>query len=235
MASTIEERVVEMKFDNQEFERNVKTSISTLDKLKMALDLDGAAKGFNEIQRAADKVDLTGIEKGADAVAVKFSAMQIAGMTAISELTKSFLNFGKNIWNITFGQIKSGGMARALKIEQANFKLQALAKNIEGVNDNVDAFVKKMSDAADAAVTGTAYGYDSAMSVVSQLVASGIKDADKMEGYLKGIAGAAAMTGRSFDDIGNIFTTIASNGKLMTMQLSLTFLQQSFQTEQWCR
>lgn len=222
MTSTIEERVVEMKFDNQEFERNVKTSINTLDKLKMALDLDGAAKGFNEIARAANKVDLSNIDKAAETVQVKFSAMQIAGMTAIQELTRSFLNFGKSIWNMSFGQMKSGGMARALKIEQATFKMKALAKNIEGIGDSeekINALLDEMGKKIDDAVTGTAYGYDAAASVASQLMASGMTDAEKMYSWLRGIAGAAAMTGRSFEDIGNIFTTIASNGKLMTMQL----------------
>jgi len=221
MSVEIDKRVVEMQFDNKQFERNVQTSLKTIDKLKMALDFDGA-KGLEGITKAANKIDLSNISKETERVQVSFSALQVAGMTVISELTRSFLNFGKNIWNMSLGQIKSGGMARTLKIEQAEFKLKALAQNILKVEEGakeLDAYVKKMSDAASNAVQGTAYGYDSAMSVVSQLVASGINDAETMESYLKGIAGAAAMTGRSFDDIGRIFSTVASNGKLMTMQL----------------
>lgn len=221
MATEIDRRVVEMQFDNRDFEKNCKQSLSTLEKLKMALNFDGA-KGLKDVGEAAKKVDLSQISKSAEKVQVSFSAMQIAGMTAISELTKSFMNFGKNIWNNTFGQIKKGGMARTLKIDQANFQMRALAANFDELKDNAEGlatFMQQMSDAIGAAVDGTAYGYDAAASVASQLMASGLKNTKQMETDLRAIAGAAAMTGRSYEDIGNIFTTVASNGRLMTMQL----------------
>lgn len=221
MATEIDRRVVEMQFDNRDFEKNCKQSLSTLEKLKMALNFDGA-KGLKDVGEAAKKVDLSNISKGAEKVQVSFSAMQIAGMTAISELTKSLMNFGKNIWNNTFGQIKKGGMARTLKIDQANFQMKALAANFDELKDNAEGlatFMQQMSDAIGAAVDGTAYGYDAAASVASQLMASGLKNTKQMETDLRAIAGAAAMTGRSYEDIGNIFTTVASNGRLMTMQL----------------
>ena len=221
MSATIDKRVVEMQFDNKQFEHNCQQSISTLEKLKMALDFDGA-KGLETMAKAADKVDLSNLSKSADAVTVRFNAMNIAGMTAISELTKGIINFGKNVWNASFGQMKSGGMARTLKIEQAMFKMEALANNMESIKGNaakLNTFLDQMKDSINAAVDGTAYGYDAAASVASQLVASGITNAEKMEEHLRAVAGAAAMTGRSYEDIGNIFTTVASNGKLMTMQL----------------
>lgn len=221
MATEIDRRVVEMQFDNRDFEKNCKQSLSTLEKLKMALNFDGA-KGLKDVGEAAKKVDLSQISKSAEKVQVSFSAMQIAGMTAISELTKSLMNFGKNIWNNTFGQIKKGGMARTLKIDQANFQMKALANNfdeIAGDAEKLATFMTQMGTAIDNAVTGTAYGYDAAASVASQLMASGLKNAKQMETDLRAIAGAAAMTGRSYEDIGNIFTTVASNGRLMTMQL----------------
>lgn len=221
MSKELDQRVVEMQFDNKEFERNVQTSLGTIDKLKMALNFDGA-KGLDSITEAARRMDLSNVERQTDSVRVQFSSLQVAGATMIANLTTSFMNFGKKLWSISFGQMKSGGMGRALKIEQANFKMKALAKNIDAVKNGlitVDDLLATMSDSIDRAVTGTAYGYDSAANVASQLMASGLTDANKMYDYLRAIAGAAAMTGRSFDDIGNIFTTVASNGKFMTMQL----------------
>jgi len=221
MSKELDQRVVEMQFDNKEFERNVSTSLGTIEKLKMALNFDGA-KGLDSITEAARRMDLSNVERQTDSVRVQFSSLQIAGATMIANLTTSFMNFGKKLWSISFGQMKSGGMGRALKIEQANFKMKALAKNIDAVKNGlitVDDLLATMSDSIDRAVTGTAYGYDSAANVASQLMASGLTDANKMYDYLRAIAGAAAMTGRSFDDIGNIFTTVASNGKFMTMQL----------------
>ena len=210
-----------MEFDNKDFERNCQASLTTLEKLKMALNFDGA-KGLDSMAKAADKIDLSSLSKGAEAISVKFSAMQVAGMTAISELTKGLMNFGKKVWDSSFGLMKTGGMARTLKIEQARFQMAALAKNMEGITENAEAqaaLVEKMVNAASESVSGTAYGMDAAAAVTSQLMASGVMNAETMLKHLRGIAGAASMTGRSFEDIGNIFTTVASNGRLMTMQL----------------
>ena len=217
MATEVDKRVVEMRFDNKEFEKNCKASLTTLEKLKMALNFDGA-KGLESMGKAASKVDLSNLSKGADAVSVSFSAMQIAGMTAIQELTKGVINFGKNIWNNTFGQIKSGGWGRSLKIDQANFQMKALAENLDAVKSgaiDVTQYMKKMGDSIDKAVTGTAYGYDAAAATASQLMASNITNVDEMYNHLRAIAGAASMTGRSFEELGYIFTRVASNGRVM--------------------
>lgn len=221
MSVEIDKRVVEMQFDNKQFERNVQASLNTLDKLKMALNFDGA-KGLDSITKAANKMDLSNVTKQTNAVAVQFSALQVAGVTMVSELTKSFMNFGKNLWNISFGQIKSGGMSRALKIEQADFKMKALVDKMEKFKDDSAAasqYIKDMGDAIDWAVTGTAYGYDSAASVAAQLMTSGHDDVEQMKKDLRAVAGAAAMTGRSFDEMGGIFAAVAGQQKLMGQQL----------------
>lgn len=217
MATEIDKRVVQMQFDNKDFEKNCKQSLTTLEKLKMALNFDGA-KGLETMGKAASKVDLSNLSKGADAVKVKFDALQIAGMTAIQELTRSLINFGKNVWNNTFGQIKTGGWARTLKIDQANFQMKALAENLDIIKSgamDVTQYMNKMSDSIDRAVTGTAYGYDAAAATASQLMASNITNADEMYEHLRAVAGAAAMTGRSFEELGFIFTRVASNGRVM--------------------
>lgn len=221
MSQEIDKRVVEMQFDNKQFEKNVQTSLNTIDKLKMALNFDGA-KGLDSITQAAKKMDLSNITNQTERVQVSFSALQVAGMTMVSELTKSFMNFGKNLWNISFGQMKSGGMARSLKIEQADFKMKALVDKMDRFKDNAAGatqYIKEMGEAIDWAVTGTAYGYDSAASVAAQLMASGHDDVEQMRKDLRAVAGAAAMTGRSYDDMGRIFAAVAGQGRMMGDQL----------------
>ena len=221
MSQEIDKRVVEMQFDNKQFEKNVQASLNTIDKLKMALNFDGA-KGLDSITKAAHKMDLSNVTQQTQKVQLSFSALQVAGYTMISELTKSFMNFGKNLWNMSIGQAKSGGMARALKIEQADFKMKALVDKMDRFKDDSAAatqYIKEMGDAIDWAVTGTAYGYDSAASVAAQLMASGHDDVEQMRKDLRAVAGAAAMTGRSYDDMGRIFAAVAGQGKMMGDQL----------------
>lgn len=215
MSKQIDERVVSMQFDNALFEKNIQKSLKSVDDLNKSLNnLDGA-KGLDELSKAAEKVDLNPIIASAKGAEKSFSAMEIAGYTAISRLTNSLIDFGaklgKNFWNATIGQIKSGGWKRASDIKAGEFMLEGLGFTGKRM--------KEISEAASNAVSGTAAGLGEAMKSAGTLAASGLTDAKKMEETLKGIAGVSAMTGRSFENIAQIYSTVASNGKLMTMQL----------------
>ena len=109
MSTTIDQRVVEMRFDNQHFEKNVSTTMSTLDKLKQKLNLSGAAKSLEGIDSATKKIDMRGLGAGVDSVSAKFSALQVMGVTALANITNSAINAGKNIVNaLTIAPIKDG-------------------------------------------------------------------------------------------------------------------------------
>ena len=95
MSTTIDERVVEMRFDNKQFEANVQTSLSTLEKLKQGLDLDGAAKGLEGLGEAAKKCTLSTLSRSVETVQTKFSAFEVMAMTALSNITNSAVNAGK--------------------------------------------------------------------------------------------------------------------------------------------
>ena len=112
MSKVIDNRVVSMEFDNSQFEKNVQTSMKTLDSLNKTLDNlpeTSGKKMFSGLSKAAGNVDLSGISSGIEAINSKFSALGIAGQEVIRDITRSAINFGKNAWNMTFGQIKSGG------------------------------------------------------------------------------------------------------------------------------
>lgn len=89
MSRTVDQRVVEMQFDNGQFERNVKTSMSTLDKLKQSLNMDGAAKGLENVQQASRNVDFSQMAAGVEALQNRFSTLGIVGMRVIQNLTDS--------------------------------------------------------------------------------------------------------------------------------------------------
>ena len=215
MSKEIDERVVSMQFDNALFEKNIQKSLKSIDDLNKSLNnLDGA-KGLEEVSKAAKEVDMTPIVTSAKNVEKSFSTMEIVGITAISRLTNSLITFGSNLgrnfWNSTIGQIKAGGWKRASDIKAGKFMLEGLGLG--------DRNVELLSEAAQKAVKGTAAGLGEAMKAAGVMATSGLKDAEKMETTLRGIAGVSAMTGRSFENIANIYSTVASNGKLMTMQL----------------
>lgn len=208
MSKEVDSRVVEMQFDNKQFESNVKTSMSTLEKLKKSLKLEDSAKGFDNIDKAAKKVDMSGLSSAVDTVKVKFSALQVVAMTALQNMTNSAINAGKRMASAVTNPIVEGGKNRALNIEQAKFQFEGLGIAVE-----------EAMASANAAVKGTAYGLDAAAKVASQFAASGMKAGEDMTSSLRAVAGVAAMTGSSYEDIGHIFTTVAGNGRLMGDEL----------------
>ena len=211
MSKVVDERVVEMRFDNDKFEKNVKTTMSTLDKFKEKLKFSGASKGFEEINTAANKVSFNKLEQSINAIQNRFSTMGIVGMRVIENLTDKAMMFVSKIRSFATDGIVSGGIRRATNLENARFQLQGLLNDAEAV----EAVMQNVNDA----VHGTAYSLDAAATVASQLAASGMKAGDEMFSALRGVAGVAAMTNSSYEDIGRIYTQVAGQGKLMGDQL----------------
>ena len=215
MSNTIDQQVVQMKFDNSNFERNVKQSMSTLDKLKSSLNFgdvaQNAAMQLQGVQRRVDSFSMKNMESSLSMISSRFTTMGIIGTRVLQNLTDKAMNFATKLYSSTIGQIKSGGISRAMNIENARFM-------VEGLND-ADASWQALYEDINYGVQDTAYGLDAAAKVAAQLVASGIKAGDQMKSTLRGISGVAAMSNSSYEDIGSIYTTVASNGKLMTEQL----------------
>ena len=212
MPNSIDNKIVEMQFDNANFEKNVRQSIKTLEQLNKALELDDAAKGFEQMEKAADSIDLSKLTKAAEVIEKRFSAAGIAGAAVINRTVNGTINLIGKLGSTVVGLAKQGGINRALKLEHANFMLQGLLKNTSQV-------AAIMNGPVNNAVSGTAYGLDAAANVAAQLVASGVKDLTKLENALTAVSGVAAMTSSTYEEMGSIFTTVAGQGKVMTMQL----------------
>lgn len=209
MGKEIDDRIVSMHFDNAEFEKNVKTSMGTIDKLAASLDnleSQGSGEIFTSISKAAGNIDLSGAINAANAVKRGFDAMEVAGIAVVMRLTNAFMNFGQKLWNISFGQMKSGGMTRALNIEQAEFMLKGMKMDVAQIKED-----------AMYAVEDTAYGFDEAAKAAAAFGTAGVKAGDDMKKSLLGVSGVAAMTNRSYAEIADIYTKIAATGKLTSI------------------
>ena len=192
MSKQIDERVVEMTFDNSNFEKNVGTSMSTIDKLKKALNFKGAEKGLNNINSAAKKVDFKGMSSAVDAVKVKFDALQVAGTTALVNITNAALNTGKQMISaftiepITQGFAEYETQLNAVQTIMAN--TASKGTTIEQVTDALN----ELNTYADK----TIYNFTEMTRNIGTFTAAGV-DLDKSVASIKGIANLAAMSGSS--------------------------------------
>jgi hypothetical protein len=205
---SVDDRIVRMEFDNASFERKISTTLASLGKLDKALEFKDAGKAFDGLSKSAGKFDLSHIASAVEHISSKFSALGAIGFTAIQSLTRGALSFAKKIGGDILDPIITGGTKRAKNIEQAKFMFQGLGIDVE-----------KGMDSALKAVKGTAFGLDEAAKAAAQFGASGIKVGDDMTGALKGVAGAAAMTGSSFTEMADIFAGSAGTGKVTNMDL----------------
>lgn len=204
MSQTIDNRVVEMVFDNKNFEKGVGQTLNSLENLNKGLNkIDG--RSLDTLSASANNVDLSRISEGVEALTRRFSTLGIVGMSVINNLTTGLMGIVKNGLN----QIVTGGARRAANIEQARFMLQGLKKDVD----------KFMAD-ADYAVSGTAYGLDAAAKAAAQFAASGIDAGDEMRKALRGISGVAAMTNSSYEEISQIFTRVAGTDRLYATDLN---------------
>ena len=214
MSQTVDNRVVEMQFDNKDFEQHAQESLKTLQELKESMKFDDAAKNLQDLNKSANQVDFSTISDSINNLADKFSTLRLLGIHALGNIVDAAMTAGKKIFsalNAPIAQAKAGGWARAANLENAKFQMQGILGTTEKVAQAMDS--------VDKAVTGTAYSLDEAAKVASQLIASGVQLGDTLTTSLRSIAGVAAQTNSSFGDIGNIFATVKGQGKLMTMQL----------------
>ena len=190
MSTTIDERVVEMRFDNKQFESNVQTSLSTLDRLKKSLNLSGAAKGFNEIDSASKKVNMNGLANAVESVRLKFSALEVMAVTALANITNSALNAGKRIVSaLTIDPIKTGFQEYETQIGA----VQTILANTQHEGTNLQQ-VNRALDELNTYADKTIYNFTEMTRNIGTFTAAGVNLQTSVDS-IKGIANLAAVSG----------------------------------------
>lgn len=184
MSKVIDEKVVEMKFDNKNFETNVKETMSTLDRFKQKLNLTGASKGLETISTSANKFNMNGMVNAIDTVHARFSALQVMGVTALANITNSAINAGKRMINaLTIAPINDGWKEYELTMNTIQTIMNSTGKSADEVKDKL----KVLDEYADQTVYSTADMFNN----IYKFTNAGI-DLDTATKAMIGIANATA-------------------------------------------
>ena len=190
MSKTVDERVVSMQFDNSQFEKNVKTSMSTLDKLKQSLNFKDSAKGLESINAAAKNTNLSGLSAGIETVRTKFSAMQVMGITALTNITNTAVNAGKRMVSaLTIDPIKTGFDEYETKINS----IQTIMSNTASKGTTMED-VTRVIDDLNTYADKTIYNFAEMTRNIGTFTAAGV-GLEKSASAIKGIANLAAASG----------------------------------------
>ena len=192
MSTTIDQKVVEMRFNNQQFEKNAQTSLNTLEKLKRSLDLRGASKGLESLNSAAKNNNIGVLGQAAEQVGVKFSAMQVIGTTALVNLTNSAMMAGKRIVKaLTIDPVKTGFQEYELKMGSIQTIMASTGESLETVNQYLNE-LNKYSDQ-------TIYSFSDMTNNIGKFTNAGVKLEDAVAA-IKGVSNEAAISGANANE-----------------------------------
>ena len=189
MSKTIDEKVVEMRFDNKHFESNVQTTMSTLDKLKAKLNLTGASKGLENVSTAAKKVNMDGLVSGLNTVHSKFSALEVIGVGALLNIGNAAANAGKRLVASLSGV--QAAMAGFNEYSMTMNTVQTLVNSTGKSVKEVEGHLKELDEYADKTVYSTADMFNN----IYKFTNAGI-DLDTAKTAMIGIANATAYAGQ---------------------------------------
>lgn len=196
MSQEVDQRVVEMRFDNAKFEKNVQQSINSLNALNESLKFEGAEKGFAEVEKASEKVDFDRMTTALETLTGKFSALEVIGMTALVKITDKAIDTGAKLAkSLSIDQVMSGWNKYAQKTASVQTIMNATGKSITKVN----GYLSKLMWFSDE----TSYSFTDMTQSLGQLTASG-GDIEKVIPMIMGMANATAYAGKGASEFSRI-------------------------------
>lgn len=211
MSQEVDERVVEMRFDNAQFEKNVHQTMQSLEQLNDSLRLDGAEKGFEKISDASAKVDFDEMQGALDNLSGKFSAVEVMGVAALSHITRQAVDTGERlVKSLSLDQVTSGWNKYAQKTASVQTIMNATGKSIAKVN----GYLSKLMWFSDE----TSYGFTDMTSALSTLTSTG-GSIEKMIPMIMGMANATAYAGKGAAEFQRVIYNLAQSYGTGAIQL----------------
>ena len=194
----VDTKTVEMRFDNSDFEKNTKQSISTLERLKHALKLDGASAGLKEVEKASKKLDFKDFKGNIDGVGKRFGVLETIATGALLRIGSAAADTGLRIAkSMTVDQVAAGWN----KYEQKITSVQTIMANLREAQDKftdeaskmdyVNTYLDKLMWFSDE----TSYSFTEMTDNVGKFIANGQGLEDSVTA-MQGIATWAAISGQ---------------------------------------
>ncbi len=192
MSKSIDEKIVSMQFDNSKFESNAQQSISTLDKLKEALKFNKASEGLENVSRAAGNIKMDGVSDACEVVSAKFSALQVAAITALANITNSAVDAGKKIVSaLTIDGAKDGFTEYELKMGSVQTIMNSTGEPLNNVMNQLEE-LNKYADR-------TIYSFSDMTTNIGKFTNAGVKLEDAVAA-IKGVSNEAAASGANAEE-----------------------------------
>ena len=212
MSTEIEQRVVQMKFDNKQFEAATRTTLSTLDTLGKKLKFDNIQSGFKSLSSAAKNVDMEPLIAATETARLKFSALDVMAVTALTNITNSVINAGKTMLSsLTIEPISLGFSEYELKMQSVQTIMASTGADINTVN----GYLNELNTYSDK----TIYSFSDMTESIGKFTNAGVSLEDSVLA-IKGISNAAAVSGANANEASRAmynFAQALSSGSVKLM------------------
>ncbi len=193
MSKSIEERIVSMSFKNDNFQKNVSDTMSSLDKLKSSLDMSGAKNKFGELATAANGVKLDGLAAQVDNISSKFSSLQVIALGALATIGSKIVDLG-----VQWGKNALGSMTEAARSGFAEYELkmgsiQTILANTSKYGTTLDD-VNQQLDTLNKYADRTIYNFGDMTRNIGLFTNAGLSLETSVD-MIKGFSNAAAASG----------------------------------------
>lgn len=188
MSNVIDSRVVEMRFDNQQFEKGVQQSIGTLDKLKQSLN-------FSNVN-VADKINLSGIGTALSSVGEKFTAFEAIALGVFTTIGSQAVQLGeKLVKSLSIDQLSAGWAKYEQKTGSVQTIMAATASQFTDTGEQME-YVNDQLDKLNWFTDETSYNFVDMVGNIGKFTSNGIK-LDSAVTSMQGIATWAAISGQN--------------------------------------
>ena len=188
----IDQQVVQMLFDNKQFEQGVEQSRKSLDNLKKSLELDKATSSLSNIEKSVKGFNMSGLSDSIDKISDKFSMLGILGVTAMQRIANAAIDAGtKMVRSLTIDQISAGQAKYETRTKAVQTITNATGKSVEEVEKVLSTLMKYTDE--------TSYDFSEMVSSIGKFTSVGV-DLNVAEKAMEGIANEAAKSGAGIQE-----------------------------------
>jgi len=221
MSRTIEQKVVEMRFDNSNFEKNVSQSMDSLNRLKATIDKTSSGNAFTGLSKALDNINIGSVTTAIQTVTEKFSVWEQVAIGAARNIGAALSNYVvKGLNNMVFKNVSVGWDKYAQKTEAVQTIMASIADQDFGNTDKME-YVEGLMEKLNWFTDETSYHLTDMISNIGKFTSAGV-DLDKASDAMMGIATWAAVSGANADTASRVM-----------YQLSQSLGMGSVRTQDW--
>lgn len=198
MSTTVDNRVVQMRFDNEEFEKKASKSLSTLDRLKNALKFSGASKNLDKVNESFKEVDANPLLKAIEGINGGLTTM-VAKATLVNRATNALIDTTKRFVNsMTLDQVNAGWDKYAEKTSAVQTIMAATSKDFKDTGVQM-SYVNSQLEKLNWFTDETSYNFTEMVGNIGKFTSNGIK-LDRSVTAMQGIATWAARSGANANE-----------------------------------